>query len=51
MKLGFDTPGTSVKCDYTFKVLHLCVLAKKRGTPQGNRPGICVCVCIKYTYT
>lgn len=50
MKLGFDTPGTSVKCDYTFKVLHLCVLAKKEEHPEETDQAF-VCVCIKYTYT
>lgn len=45
MKLGFDTSGTSVKCDYTFKVLHLCVLAKKkRNTPRKQTRHLCVCV-------
>ena len=43
MKLGFDTPGTSMKCDYTLKVLRLCVLAKKEEHPRKHTRHLCVC--------
>lgn len=48
MKLGFDTPGTSMKCDYTLKVVHLCVLAKKEEHPEETDQAF---VCVLNTLT